>query len=371
MNRLPGLDLLRAIAIVWVMFFHSFIVGGLGPDFAWLSRFGWAGVDIFFVLSGFLIGTQVLRQLQQGAGFWISDFYARRAWRILPAFAVVLALYAFFPGLREAPGLQAWWQFATFTMNVLIDYERNQAFSHAWSLCVEEHFYLVFPLLAWWLTGRACSSRRILGACAAVVILGIALRGATWLHFAAIDPPRNWFIEELYYPTWMRLDGLLVGVMLATLRVYRPQVWASLQLRSNAFLLAGLAVCGLAFWLFRERTGLLANTLGWPVLSFGFGLLVFAAADRRSLIGRWRVPGAGWIAAISYSLYLSHKIAFHVVQVELAPSLQGSRPLLFLTYALATLLLGAALHCLVERPFLRWRDRRVSASSAAPEPAAA
>jgi len=363
MNRLPGLDLLRAIAIVWVMLFHSFIVGGLGPDFAWLSRFGWAGVDIFFVLSGFLIGTQVLRQLRQSAGFSVSDFYARRAWRILPAFAVVLALYALFPGLREAPGLQAWWQFATFTMNVLIDYDRNQAFSHAWSLCVEEHFYLVFPLLAWWLTSRAFSSRRFLGACATVVILGIALRGATWLHHAAIDPPRNWFIEELYYPTWMRLDGLLMGVMLATLQVVRPQLWARLQLRSNACLLGGVVVCCLAFWLFRERTGLLANTFGWPVLSFGFGLLVFAGADRRSLIGRWRVPGAGWIAAISYSLYLSHKIAFHVVHVELAPSIQGSRVLLFLTYATATLLLGAALHYLVERPFLRWRDRRVGAQS--------
>jgi len=363
MNRLPGLDLLRAIAIGWVMLFHSFIVGGLGPGFTWLSRFGWAGVDIFFVLSGFLIGTQVLRQLQRDPRLSLSDFYARRAWRILPAFAVVLALYVCFPVLREAPGLQAWWQFATFTMNALIDYDRNQAFSHAWSLCVEEHFYLVFPLLAWWLTSRV-SAARFLGACAGVVMLGIALRGATWLHYAAINPPRNWFIEELYYPTWMRLDGLLMGVMLAAFRVWRPQLWSRLQLRSNACLFGGLAVCCLAFWLFRERTGLLANTFGWPLLSFGFGLLVFAGADRHSLIGRWRVPGAGWIAAISYSLYLSHKIAFHVVQATLAPSMQSSGVRAFVTYALAALLLGAALHYLVERPFLRWRDQRLGASRA-------
>ena len=368
MNRLPGLDLLRAIAVVWVMLFHSFIVGGLGPDFEWLSRFGWAGVDVFFVLSGFLIGTQVLRQLQRGAGFSLGGFYARRAWRILPAFAVVLALYVFFPALREAPGLQPWWQFASFTMNLLIDYERNKAFSHAWSLCVEEHFYLVFPLLAWWLAGRA-SARRVLGLCAAVAILGVALRGGVWLHYAAIDPPRNWFIEEIYYPTWARLDGLLVGVMLAALQVYRPQWWARLQLRANAVLLGGLAVCGLAFWLFRDRTGLLANTLGWPALSFGFGLLVFAGAGTTSLIGRWRLPGTGWIAASSYSLYLSHKIAFQVVHTEVAPSMRASGATLFLVYAVATFLLGAALHYGVERPFLRWRDRRVSASSSGPAPA--
>ncbi|HKX43565.1 MAG TPA: acyltransferase [Burkholderiaceae bacterium] len=363
MNRLPGLDLLRAMAIVWVMLFHSFLVGGLGSHFAGLERFGWAGVDIFFVLSGFLIGRQVLRPLQRGERLRFGAFYARRAWRILPAFAVVLALYACLPGLREAPGLQPWWQFATFSMNLLIDYERNQAFSHAWSLCVEEHFYLVFPLLAYGLTRRP-SAPRFLGMCAAVVTTGLVLRGLVWLHDAAADPPRNWFIEDLYYPTWMRLDGLLAGVMLAALQVYRPRTWARLQQRSHACALVGVALCGVAFWLFRERTGLAANTLGWPLLSFGFGLLVFAAADNRSLVGRWAVPGAGWIAAISYSLYLSHKIAFHLVHVTLAPSLRDAGVLLFIAYALAALLLGAALHYLVERPFLHWRDRRAAASLA-------
>lgn len=357
MNRLPGLDLLRAIAIVWVMLFHSYIVGGLGPDFAWLSRYGWAGVDIFFVLSGFLIGTQVLRPLQRGEPLSFGGFYARRAWRILPVFAVVLALYVCFPAMREAPGLQPWWQFATFTVNLLIDYGSNQAFSHAWSLCVEEHFYLVFPLLAWWLTRRP-SMARFVSVCTVVVVLGIVLRTAVWLHDAAIDPPRNWFIEDIYYPTWMRLDGLLIGIMLATLRVYRPDTWIRWQTRSNAFLLGGIAMSCLAFWLFRDRTGLLANALGWPLMSFGFGLLVFAGADRQSFIGRWRVPGAGGIAAISYSLYLSHKLAFHFVQVKFGAALQGHALLAFATYALAVLLLGATMYYLVELPFLRLRDRR-------------
>lgn len=370
MKHLPGLDLLRAIAIVWVMLFHSFLVGGLGADFAWLSRFGWAGVDIFFVLSGFLIGSQVLQQLQRGGTLSLGGFYARRAWRILPAFVVVLALYVAFPALREVPGLQPWWQFATFTMNLLIDYERNPAFSHAWSLCVEEHFYLVFPLLALGLSRRT-SVPRVLVLCVALVLLGVTLRGVTWLHFAAIDPPRNWFIEEIYYPTWMRLDGLLAGVMLAALLVHWPQRWERLQQHANAALLGGVLVCGMALWLFRERTGLLANTLGWPVLSFGLGLLVFAGAGRRSLIGRWQLPGMAWLAAISYSLYLSHKIALHLVQEALAPSLQGSRVLLFLSYALAVLLLGALLHYAVERPFLRWRDRRREASVSTASPSAA
>ncbi|MDN5781039.1 MAG: acyltransferase [Luteimonas sp.] len=369
MNRLPGLDLLRAIAVVWVMLFHSYLVGGLGPDFAWLSRFGWAGVDIFFVLSGFLIGTQVLKPLVAGAPLRFGDFYKRRAYRILPAFVAVLALYAWFPALRESPGLAPWWQFATFTLNLLVDYTQYKAFSHAWSLCVEEHFYLLFPLLAWWLA-RNPSRARLLAIFAGVLLAGIALRSAVWLHDAALDPPRNWFVEDIYYPTWMRLDGLLMGVGLATLRAYRAQAWARLQAHANLFLLVGLLVLAAALWLFRERTGLPANSIGWPLLSFGLALLVFAAAERNSVIGRWRLPGAGWIAAISYSLYLSHKIAFHVVQVQLGDALAGRGLLAFATYAVVTVVVGAALHYAVERPFLRWRDRARSlptpASAATP-----
>ena len=136
--------------------------------------------------------------------------------------------------------------------------------------------------------------------------------------------------------------------------------WARLQMRAGAVLVAGIAISGLALWLFRDRTGLLANALGWPVLSFGIGLLVFAAADRSSLIGRRAVPGAGWLAGISYSLYLSHKIAFHLVQVHLAPALQGHGLLLFAVYGLSAVLLGASLHYLVERPFLKLRERRLA-----------
>ncbi len=355
-RHLPGLDLLRAVAIVWVMLFHSFIVGGLGEDFTWLSRYGWAGVDIFFVLSGYLIGSQLLQPLQRGEPLRLGAFYARRAWRILPAFAVVLALYACFPALREAPGLQPWWQFATFTMNLLIDYTHNQAFSHAWSLCVEEHFYIVFPLLAWVLS-RNVSVARFATVCAAVVFAGIALRSAVWLHDVQLDSSRNWYIEGIYYPTWMRLDGLLVGVVLATWRVYKPDKWNHWQRYANLSLLVGCVVLAVAFWLFRDRTGLPGSSIGWPVLSLGFGCLVFAGAGRNSVIGRHRIPAANWIAAISYSLYLSHKLAMHGVYEWLATMPSMPRIVVFILYAAAILVVGATLHYTVERPFLAWRDR--------------
>lgn len=357
MTRLPGLDLLRAVAIIAVMLFHSFVVGGLGDGFEWLSMYGWAGVDIFFVLSGFLIGTQVLTPLQAGRPLDFGAFYARRAWRILPAFAVVLAVYVWFPALREAQGLQPWWQFATFTFNVLVDYGANPAFSHAWSLCVEEHFYLLFPLIAWWLARRP-TVETFVAVCACIVLLGLLLRTTVYMRDASAQPARNWFAEDIYFPTWMRLDGLLAGVMLATLRVYRPQAWRGLQRHSNALALGGVVLLCVAGWLFRSRVSFGANTIGWPILSWGIALLVFAAADRGSVLGRWSVPGAGWIAAISYSLYLSHKLAFHAVQSLLGDALQGHRFIVFGMYVLVTLVVGAALHYAVERPFLQLRDRR-------------
>ncbi|MBU8977356.1 acyltransferase [Lysobacter sp. MMG2] len=357
MQRLPGLDLLRAIAVVWVMLFHSFLVGGLGPDFKWLERYGWMGVDIFFVLSGFLIGRQVLAPLARGEALSFGDFYARRAWRILPAFAAVLAIYLAFPAWREAPGMAPWWQFATFTFNLLVDYGTQQAFSHAWSLCVEEHFYLVFPALAWALSRRP-SMAKFVGVCVLVVVAGIAWRAGVWLHNDALDRPGPWFVEDLYYPTWCRLDGLLMGVVLATIAVYRPATWERMTARGNSFAVIGLLGMALAFWLFRERTGLLGNSIGWPVLSAAIACLVVAGAGTRSWIGRWSLPGVAWIAGISYSLYLSHKLVFHAVDTAWGEVLAGRGLLTFAVYALTTLAGGAALHYAVERPFLKLREHR-------------
>ena len=365
--RLPGLDLLRALAIAWVMLFHSFVVGGLGPDWSWLSRYGWMGVDLFFVLSGFLIGSQVFAPLAVGEPLDLRGFYLRRAFRILPAFIVVLALYACWPAFREAPGLEPAWMFLSFTLNLLIDYSSNAAFSHAWSLCVEEHFYLLFPALAVLLSRRPAAWKLVLLA-GVVVGGGIALRGGIWLRDAAIDPDmtlRNWFVEDLYFPTWNRLDGLLCGVLLAAWRCWRPHAWRRAQRHANAVLLAGLAVMGLALWLFRQRTGLLGNTLGWPVLSFGLGLLVFAGAAPGSWIGRRALPMAGWLAAISYSLYLVHKPVYHLVQLQFGDWLEGRGVLAFAAYGLAAVSAGALLHYLVERPALRWRGRWLRRPSAA------
>ncbi|HKR77988.1 MAG TPA: acyltransferase [Rhodanobacter sp.] len=355
MQRLPGLDLLRAIAIVWVMLFHSWIVGGIGGPLQPIADYGWMGVDLFFVLSGYLIGHQLLEPLSRGEPLRFGMFYLRRAFRILPVFFTVLAMYVLFPAWREAPGMQPAWQFLTFTLNLLIDYRHNQAFSHAWSLCVEEHFYLLFPLLAWWLARRSSRAMTI-GAVVFVAVAGMLLRGHASLH------GKDW-LEGIYYPTWTRLDGLLAGVVLATIQAWQPDWWATMQRRANLLACAGMVLVGAAIWLFRDKTAFAASVFGFPLLALGLALLVVAGAGNTGWLGRWRVPGAGWIAGISYSLYLSHKLALHAVH-DLLLSWPGVHGLAaFAMYALAIAATGALLHHAVERPFLRLRTRLVRTGS--------
>ena len=354
--RRPGLDSLRAIAVVWTMLFHSFLVGGLGEQWSWLSRYGWMGVDLFFVLSGFLIGQQVLAPLARGEGLSFRDFWLRRAFRILPAYWAVLALYLLWPDFREAPGMEPWWKFAGFFVNLSIDYTANAAFSHAWSLCVEEHFYVLFPLLAVAFARRG-SRNALVAIVMALVLGGIALRTAIWLHDSSLGDDRNWFVEDIYYPTWNRLDGLLAGVALAVWKTWRPAQWARVATHANLVCVFGLLTLAVCFWLFRERTGLLGNSVGWPVLSAALAMLVFAAAQPHGWLGGRAVPGAGWLAAVSYSLYLIHKPVYGLVEWQWGEVLEGRGVVAFLAYGIASLLAAAALHYAVERPALWLRDR--------------
>ncbi len=117
-TRLFGLDTLRALAILVVMLYHLTIFGELPARILPVTDFGWMGVDLFFVLSGFLIGQQALKPYRIGQRLSLAAFYRRRAYRILPAYLAVLALYFLVPGWRESPRLSPLWKFLTFTMNL-------------------------------------------------------------------------------------------------------------------------------------------------------------------------------------------------------------------------------------------------------------
>ena len=351
-SREPGLDTLRAAAIVAVMLYHlrPFLPESVGI----VGQFGWMGVDLFFVLSGYLIGFQLFRPYTTGEQPRVLNFYRRRLFRILPAYLVLVALYAAWPAWREAPGFGPLWKFLTFTENLTFNPE-FRAFSHVWSLCVEEHFYLVLPLLTVWIAPRA-TCRRMMIFLSAVLIGGILIRGWAVTH-------TDDFMHDIYYPTWMRLDGLLVGVSLAVLRVFRPGWWKLVLQRGHLALLVGLAMVCVMIGMLREdgypgTEGLAAwaTVLGFPILAIGLGLILVSSVSRNGLLRRFRIPGARAVASLAFTLYLTHKAVCHLARTYL-PGLTAGRDIrAALVYAAICLIVAAILHFCVERPFLRLRD---------------
>src|SRR5215471_15214410 len=180
-ERQPGLDLLRALAIIVVVIYHAGIMGFPLPGR--VHRWGWIGVDLFFVLSGYLIGGQLLAELGRNKGLNLGRFYARRALRIMPAYFVILSIYFLLPSWREYPGMaQPLWKFLLSVQNVAL--HGGTAFSHAWSLAVEDQFYLALPLLLLILVWRPRAA--IVVSCI-IVFGGIGLRAFLAAQNPSVD----------------------------------------------------------------------------------------------------------------------------------------------------------------------------------------
>ena len=363
MRRLPGLDLLRAVAILFVMFYHAQLFD-LVSDANPVATFGWMGVDLFFALSGFLIGGQLFRPIARQEPEHFGLFYARRLFRTLPPYLVVVAFYFTVPIFRERTAIQPLWQFLTFAENLFIDLSHAKAFSHVWSLCVEEHFYIVAPIIVW-LLARRPAAWKVIAVCGAVLLGGMALRGYIWMHDLApiqhvTGGPgsfyRGWQ-ERIYYPTWTRLDGLLDGVVVAMIKAFRPMLWERLMRRANLVMGAGLAAVAIAIALFVHQRALVPTVIGFPILATGMACLVAAGDSPQGLIGRIPIPGAGAVAAMAYSLYLTHKQVFHMVQLVVGGRLNGHLIAQTLLYGGAALAAGGLLYWAVERPAIRLRDR--------------
>lgn len=352
--RQPGLDLLRASAIVIVVVYHTGIYGFALPDN--LHRFGWIGVDLFFVLSGYLIGGQLLGQLQRRKKMRFGRFYARRAMRILPAYLVVLAVYFLFPSLREFPTISPLWKFLVSVQN--IDLHGGTAFSHAWSLAIEDQFYLLLPLLLLAL----CRSRMAAVAVPCLVFFGgLLLRG--FLAQRLIDPaggvsPRG-FQLWIYYPTWTRLDPLVLGVALAAIEKFRPLWWRTLTHSARWLWILALGAIAFALYLGEGDTlTVMACIWQFPLIAIGMAALLVCCVSPRLPWSRIEIPFVGFVASIAFSVYLSHKLVLHaVIQLCHRYSISlTSVPALLLVEA-AIYLGGSILFFAVERPFLQLRAR--------------
>ena len=373
-ERFHGLNSLRALAITLVMLFHlrEFLPRRLQN----IPSIGWIGVDLFFVLSGYLIGSQLLRPYAQGRTIRIGDFYRRRFYRVLPAYIVVLLLYIFIPAWREAPEIAPTWKFLTFTWNLLVSWGQP-AFSHVWSLCVEEHFYLFLPLIVMWLMHKPSLRKAVLLA-SFVVTIGILTR--TLVFFKELQPLgadntvfAARYLQTIYWPTYTRLDGLAVGVVLASVKLFRPRWWGFAMQRGHSCSFAGVVCLAVAMWMFGDHfsaageAAAASAAFGFPLLALGFGCLLLSSVSDNGLLAKVRLPGAKTTAVLAYSLYLTHKEILHLDQLFLA-SFSRRHTWSGLFFVTATCFLAASvLYLAVERPFLLMRDTAEQKRKRTPE----
>jgi peptidoglycan/LPS O-acetylase OafA/YrhL len=299
----PELDALRAIAAGVVLLFH------LNPP---RFFFGWTGVDLFFVLSGYLITTIILDH-QGTAGFYLS-FYARRSLRIWPIYYLALAALVagnrFLPKPAPMDGLP---YYLTYTQNVPSFWHRptppfNPAFDHTWTLALEEQFYLIWPALIA-LVGR----RRLIPLCGAVVAINVMARDGGWF---ARDP----FIERILIA---RSDGFALGGLLAALLADRERIERRLGDFRRLF---GLTLLAATAYLGRGLIGAdPIGFLGLPTPSRPGLTILMVAVFYFGVIGCVLSysghPALGWLRSrplcylgkISYGIYLFHYIIYWII----------------------------------------------------------
>ena len=357
---------MRAIAITLVLLFHYSVFFDHPDGMNQWTSFGWTGVDLFFVLSGYLISSQLLAAKSKG-GIPLGSYFIKRSFRILPLFWLTVAAYFIMPEWREVEAPAPLWKFLTFTQNLYFDALHHRTFSHAWSLCIEEQFYLVFPFVLLWI-GRRQTLKGTLVAVVVLMMLGFGIRWVSWETFVAhssstgvASQGASWSVEWarwIYYCTQTRLDGLLTGVAIASLFHFHADVksWCF----ERVWLFGGAAVAGLigATSFCTPFYSHACALYGYPLISVSYGCLLIAV-----LSPRFRLPGAiffpfKWLATLSYGIYLSHKMVGHVAQPALIKTgfeAQGY-PMLF-ACIVAFVLVGLMLHWLVERPLFALRNR--------------
>lgn len=354
-ERRFGLDLLRAIAVLLVVIAHGSVLAvplwipGQGIVFM-----AFLGVELFFVLSGFLVGGLLLDELEAHrdatGNRWVVHFWSRRWLRTLPNYYLVLGLNFAFVAVAVQPLPPSWPLYFLFSQNLVSAHPNF--FGEAWSLAVEEWFYLLAPLVALAFAPLLRSPRAVLAGFVALLLGYLLLRVGVVLW---IDPAWDAGVRKL---TALRLDGIAYGVLMVWLYTRVP------ALRAFASLLAllGLLLIGLCLALFLSvdaDASLLARSLLFSAAPLACALLLPWAAEFRfvplpMLFKRWVVR----LAVLSYSLYLLHMLIVRAYLAWAPPpagwmevALRGA------VYLFGALAASWVLYRGFERPILALRDR--------------
>jgi peptidoglycan/LPS O-acetylase OafA/YrhL len=365
---LPGVDGLRALAVAAVILYHQ--------DFGW-ARGGFLGVEVFFVVSGFLITTLLMREWGRTGGIGLRGFWARRARRLLPALlAMLLVVFVlgslFVPDAAKelrgdtiaALAYVANWRMVFHHQSYFAHMGRPPLLQHLWSLAVEEQFYLLWPLALVWALRRVPRRRAARPAVFAMAVGGAAI-SLTLMGLLAQPFTDN---SAVYYGTDTRGGGLLIGAALAAL-IAGPPLARIKSVRGRAAVqvggVAGLAVLAWAFTSFSYYDPGL-YPWGFLLIDLATAAVILAVLNRRYALSRligWRP--LRWVGLRSYSIYLWFWPVFMVTRPHLDIAMSGF-PLLMLRLVL-TLTLADFSYRLVER---RVRARRGAPAAATAAPVA-
>ena len=348
-SRLPGLDGLRAVGVFAVIIAHAQITRALPGDF---------GPTAFFVLSGFLITRILLRERNRTGAVSIPRFYLGRTLRIFPAYYVFLVLSYFLDaraGQRWSTGFLT--NAVTYTVNYFnaFNHHPTTSIAHAWSLGVEEQFYLLWPIVFVILAARG---RRALVLGVSVAALGgIAWR--CWLLFGAhVDP------SYVYNAFETRFDNLAVGCLLAIAVEHRRILVLAEQCGSKArYSLVTLVL------LLTSRTllpGAFHYSVGLTVDALLVGVLIVQILQlyHRGMWSWLEWPATRYIGAISYPMYLYHAWGASVGR-RFPSDVPYSK---FFAGVVATIILASASYHIIERPILKLKPRRIPQTRAAAHP---
>lgn len=342
-GRNPSLDVLRAAAVIAVVNCH--IVSGFSSirhipvNGGWLRviQFGGHGVDLFFVLSGWLLGSILAREFIDRGSIDVRRFILRRWLRTLPAYYAVLAALSLQQLLKGAPFP---WGHLVFLQNYI---GRLEVFSVSWSLCVEEHFYLIIGPLLLFLLPRP---RWFLCGFFILILCPVIAR-----HFG---------LGESHH-THVRIDQCAVGVCLACTNVIFPRLYH--RLSRTILIMLPLAVA-LAVWqVWLRYTG--QHDLPTETVTYLFASLIVLGSSGDFFSRRLYVPGARFVAERSYAVYL-----LHVEGIALAnyfPQMHQSLSVYAMVVWATSFLLAELLYRFVERPGMRVRGRwRLTQSQVSP-----
>jgi peptidoglycan/LPS O-acetylase OafA/YrhL len=359
-KKLYGLDNLRAVAISFVFIYHYAGLSNGGPQWlGFITKFGWTGVDLFFVLSGFLISVQLFIQIQKGQPISFKQFFLKRFFRIVPAFLLVVGLYFIFPFFREKESLPPLWKFLTFTQNFGLNIKDFGTFSHAWSLCVEEHFYLFLPTTLAFLQFVKIINKSywlLIGFFLVGFILRIYSFNHLYLSTISLPDSSIYWYQYVYYPTYNRLDGLLIGVAIAGIYTFYPSTWEKISTYGNLSIGLGIAILTLSYWLCYDQKTFSSSIFGFPVIAIGYGFLVIGAISPSSFLYQFNSKSFSLIATLSYALYLVHKGIIHLTHFYL-DNYHFDSSLVFLIAIFNCLLVAYLLHLIIEKPFLKLRNK--------------